>query len=313
MTFSDPSSQPPFGTESMWPPISTARSEAPRSVNHWLPAASTVSSTGTPSSRERSQPRARSHVSVHATRCAPFSSPVSSASSRSSATVREGSSGTRRRYRLAPAMSVLIKNGRIVTAADDYVADVYVEDETVTLIGESLDHAADKVIDATGKYVLPGMRRPAHAPGHALRRHGHDRRLRVRPGVRRVRRHHLPRRLRDPAAGLDLRRDARALAREARGQGADRQRLPHRRHRPARGRHARGARRPARPGRHLVQAVHGLQGRAHGRRRDALPDDGGRGRERRARDGARGERRRDRRARQAARSSRATPSRSTTR
>src|SRR6266540_5681243 len=53
-------------------------------------------------------------------------------------------------------MSVLIKGGRIVTAADDYVADLYVEDETVTLIGESLDQPADKVIDATGKYVLPG-------------------------------------------------------------------------------------------------------------------------------------------------------------
>ena len=54
-------------------------------------------------------------------------------------------------------MSVLIKGGRIVTAADDYVADIYVEDETVTLIGESLDQPADKVIDASGKYVLPGM------------------------------------------------------------------------------------------------------------------------------------------------------------
>jgi dihydropyrimidinase len=53
-------------------------------------------------------------------------------------------------------MSILIKGGRIVTAADDYVADLYVEDETVTLIGESLDQPADKVIDATGKYVLPG-------------------------------------------------------------------------------------------------------------------------------------------------------------
>src|SRR5881409_3238373 len=53
-------------------------------------------------------------------------------------------------------MSVLIKGGRIVTAADDYVADIYVEDETVTLIGESLDQPADKVIDAKGKYVLPG-------------------------------------------------------------------------------------------------------------------------------------------------------------
>jgi dihydropyrimidinase len=54
-------------------------------------------------------------------------------------------------------MSVLIKGGRIVTAADDYVADVYVEDETVSLIGESLDLSADKVIDASGKYVLPGL------------------------------------------------------------------------------------------------------------------------------------------------------------
>src|SRR5436190_17676309 len=53
-------------------------------------------------------------------------------------------------------MSVLIRGGRIVTAADDYVADLYVEDESITLIGESLDVAADKVIDAAGKYVLPG-------------------------------------------------------------------------------------------------------------------------------------------------------------
>src|SRR5450759_2119999 len=53
-------------------------------------------------------------------------------------------------------MSVLIRNGRVVTAADDYVADLYVEDETITLIGESLDVQADKVIDAAGKYVLPG-------------------------------------------------------------------------------------------------------------------------------------------------------------
>ncbi len=53
-------------------------------------------------------------------------------------------------------MSVLIKGGRIVTAADDYVGDVYVENETVTLIGQSLDVSADKVIDATGKVVMPG-------------------------------------------------------------------------------------------------------------------------------------------------------------
>src|SRR6187455_606064 len=53
-------------------------------------------------------------------------------------------------------MSVLIKGGRVVTAADDYVGDVYAEGDRITLIGESLDVQADKVIDATGKYVLPG-------------------------------------------------------------------------------------------------------------------------------------------------------------
>ena len=53
-------------------------------------------------------------------------------------------------------MSVLIKGGRIVTAADDYVADVFVDGERISLIGESLDVAADHVIDAAGKYVLPG-------------------------------------------------------------------------------------------------------------------------------------------------------------
>jgi dihydropyrimidinase len=53
-------------------------------------------------------------------------------------------------------MSVLIKGGRVITAADDYVADVYVEGERISLIGESLDVPADKVIDASGKYVLPG-------------------------------------------------------------------------------------------------------------------------------------------------------------
>jgi dihydropyrimidinase len=53
-------------------------------------------------------------------------------------------------------MSVLIKGGRIVTASDDYIADVFVDGERVSLIGESLDMDADRVIDASGKLVLPG-------------------------------------------------------------------------------------------------------------------------------------------------------------
>ncbi|HEY2778118.1 MAG TPA: dihydropyrimidinase [Gaiellaceae bacterium] len=53
-------------------------------------------------------------------------------------------------------MSVLIKGGRVITAADDYVADIYIEGERITTIGESLDVSADRTIDARGKYVLPG-------------------------------------------------------------------------------------------------------------------------------------------------------------
>lgn len=53
-------------------------------------------------------------------------------------------------------MSLLIKNGRIVTAVDDYYADVFVEGERIALIGENLDVAADTVIDAAGKLVIPG-------------------------------------------------------------------------------------------------------------------------------------------------------------
>src|SRR6478609_7817826 len=53
-------------------------------------------------------------------------------------------------------MSILIKNGTIVTAADQYVGDVFVNGETISTIGTSLDVVADRTIDATGKYVLPG-------------------------------------------------------------------------------------------------------------------------------------------------------------
>ncbi|MCK5033966.1 MAG: amidohydrolase family protein, partial [Calditrichia bacterium] len=53
-------------------------------------------------------------------------------------------------------MSVLIKNGRIVTAVDDYEADIYIKGETVSMIGEDLQIEAEKTIDASGKLVFPG-------------------------------------------------------------------------------------------------------------------------------------------------------------
>jgi dihydropyrimidinase len=56
-------------------------------------------------------------------------------------------------------MSLLITNGRIITASDDYVADVYCQDGTIAAIGKDLPShrfQADRTIDAKGKYVIPG-------------------------------------------------------------------------------------------------------------------------------------------------------------
>ena len=53
-------------------------------------------------------------------------------------------------------MSLLIKNGRVITAVDDYKGDIFIENEQVNLIGKNLDVKADRVIDAQDKYVIPG-------------------------------------------------------------------------------------------------------------------------------------------------------------
>ena len=53
-------------------------------------------------------------------------------------------------------MKTLIKNGRIVTAVDDYVADIFIDGETVMTIGKSLEMEADVVIDVAGRLVIPG-------------------------------------------------------------------------------------------------------------------------------------------------------------
>jgi dihydropyrimidinase len=53
-------------------------------------------------------------------------------------------------------MRTLIKNGTVVTATETLMADVLVEDERVSTIALTLDVEADRVIDATGRYVMPG-------------------------------------------------------------------------------------------------------------------------------------------------------------
>jgi dihydropyrimidinase len=53
-------------------------------------------------------------------------------------------------------MSILIKNGRIITAEKDYSADILIENEKVKLIEQNISLLADDVIDASDKYVIPG-------------------------------------------------------------------------------------------------------------------------------------------------------------
>lgn len=53
-------------------------------------------------------------------------------------------------------MRTLIKGGRVVTAVDDYVADVLIDGETIVAIGHDIQVEAETAIDATGQLVLPG-------------------------------------------------------------------------------------------------------------------------------------------------------------
>lgn len=53
-------------------------------------------------------------------------------------------------------MSILIRNGRIVTASEDYIADLYISGGKISAIGSGLPNQADKIIDASGKLVFPG-------------------------------------------------------------------------------------------------------------------------------------------------------------
>jgi len=53
-------------------------------------------------------------------------------------------------------MSVLFKGGTIVNATGRYLADVFADGNTIKAIGTDLDNPADEIVDAKGKYILPG-------------------------------------------------------------------------------------------------------------------------------------------------------------
>ena len=53
-------------------------------------------------------------------------------------------------------MSVLFKGGTVVNATGRYQADVFADGDKIKSIGTDLDNPADEVVDARGKYILPG-------------------------------------------------------------------------------------------------------------------------------------------------------------
>lgn len=56
-------------------------------------------------------------------------------------------------------MKILIEGGRVTDPANglDGIFDIYIEDGKIAGIGRTLDVNADKTIDASGRYVLPGL------------------------------------------------------------------------------------------------------------------------------------------------------------
>lgn len=53
-------------------------------------------------------------------------------------------------------MSILIKNGHVITSSEDFTADIFIEGEKISAIGKNLKFETDEVIDATGKLIFPG-------------------------------------------------------------------------------------------------------------------------------------------------------------
>ena len=53
-------------------------------------------------------------------------------------------------------MSILIKNGTVLTGESEVKADILIIDEKIAAVGQNIGQETDEVIDAEGKYVFPG-------------------------------------------------------------------------------------------------------------------------------------------------------------
>ena len=58
-------------------------------------------------------------------------------------------------------MSILIQNGRIITSTDDYVADIYCADETITRIESDSDPATVQTVNLIATALSDGEILPA--------------------------------------------------------------------------------------------------------------------------------------------------------
>ena len=164
-------------------------------------------------------------------------------------------------------MTTVIKGGTIVTADMTYASDVLIDNGVITAIGKDLK--GDKVLDASGCYVMPGGIDPhTHLEMPFMGTTAYeDFSSGTRAGAHR--RHHHGGRFRPAQSQRVAARRARHLEPEGR-QGGQRLFLPHGDHLVGRaGVEGDGGGGQAR--RQHLQALHGLQGRADGERRRDVP------------------------------------------
>ncbi len=53
-------------------------------------------------------------------------------------------------------MKILIKKGLIISPPEEFIGDVFINDGVIEAVGEHIFKEADRVIDASGKFVIPG-------------------------------------------------------------------------------------------------------------------------------------------------------------
>jgi dihydropyrimidinase len=53
-------------------------------------------------------------------------------------------------------MPLIIKSGTLITASDTFNADILIEGEKIVSVAEDLADSGSQVVDAAGKFVLPG-------------------------------------------------------------------------------------------------------------------------------------------------------------